>query len=247
MSWSDVKDQVLELVNRSSFNRLELAFSVSTDYEDLMLNIESDTNLRNKLKKLEHRYQNYPNRRGQYELVWWFRHRFATNDSLFFPRFMSAVQDVGSFNLDVTSLRYRRPRGSSLLSNLEWNPSNLKRLYFISHFSQFYESGLFFIISKCSKNLKHLKVITQSNIVINCSHPIGNILAICPKLLTFESDELGNCYSLIAIGDKLVRDTSRGSSSKRYSLRFIKGRFYDPDKTTSWLKKHCPRLTISQR
>jgi len=234
MCWSHVKDVVVQLVNRSSFKRLELAFGAFEDYKDLLPTIKSNTNLRLKLKALEQDYQIDPHYRvcNNQSGLWW--NKTMTDGHQFFLRLMSAAQDLECFHLDLTPLQDLLHPKPPLLTSPEWKFGKLKRFYCRSHLS--YESGLAFILPKCGTTLKHLKI--ASVCFGSVSHPIDEILALCPKLLTFEIERQGEGYAFITIGDTA---SSPESSSKRYSLRFINGMAYDVDVVKSWLNAHCPR------
>jgi len=144
---------------------------------------------------------------------------------------------------------------SQFLNELKWNPTNLRRLFFLS--TRSYESSLSIILSKCSASLKHLHIITSDS--WHVSYPIDEILAICPQLLTFEIKKDEEAYSLQepryvdATGNyrpsycgciTIRSGHSRSvSPSTRYPLRRITG-YSKEDEIISvyrWLNEHCPR------
>jgi len=91
LDWLWIKDKVLELVSRTSFNSLEIVTRSIDVLKDLMCSIESDTNLKLKLTYLWQHNSIYPNDLS------------IDESQQHFVRFMTVIQDFEYVHLNLGS------------------------------------------------------------------------------------------------------------------------------------------------
>jgi len=244
-SWLDFKAGIIELVSRSSFKRLELFIKHNANCDDLLFTIESNANLKLKLKAL---VQNYNIHRPILFEDW---KRKAKDPSIlksneFFLRLLNVTQGLEEFRFDIC--RECTPIGSgkyndnrtkdedypALLNN--FNPKKMKILSYICNVPC--EYALKLILLKCGPTLKQLKIKNWggSHIV----YPLDEILSLCPNLLRFNAG-----YADLRISSNSSNPSASyptGRISPMYPLRYLSSYCHNKDSVISWLFIHCPNL-----
>jgi len=252
--WLSFKDGIVELVNRSSFKRLELIISQNANCDDLLFTIETNANLRLKLKALI-LYSNI----HRPLLNWRVKPK---NPSLlmsneYFLRLLNVTQGLEEFSFNI--FRENTPTGSGCINNqtkdeeypalfTNFNPKKMKILSYICNVPCQYT--LMPILQKCGSTLKHLQIFNWRG--LPGYYPIDEILSICPNLLTFDAVcglEIGKNCEAGESSDQKSSSSHTKIISRIYPLRSIRYSNYCKYKEVAveaWLRVHCPNVKRHQ-
>jgi len=226
-TWFDVKEEVMELVNRASFNRLELMIALDVNCDDLLYTIEKHPNLKLKLKGLVQDYDIYcPNSLNIHHWPKTDRPPLISRDE-FFPRMLNVAQNFEEFELHLWKLSNNHDH--AVISQIEnFVPKKLIKLTLIIH----PDFGYLSLLSRCGANLKLLRISGAETFAVD------KILALCPRLIDLR---------LVESGDFIVCSSSVNDEPTNWEhpLRFLMCRIKPSDAKSvkNWLAKQCPSVS----